>query len=874
MEQRTPTNGPVRFGHLWTVGLVFTAALIMGLPTLRGGFVGGDDRQLVLNHVLVNHPSIGHAMKLFTIIHRDLYQPIPLLTFSAEFALAGALGLLDRGIEGASWLFHGTNVLLHAVNAGLVWLIVFQWYGGRRGPLPDQVGTAPGSTRAERIALGAALIFAVHPLQVEVVAWINGRMMLLSTLFFLAALWSQEQWLRRRGWGWATLTVALVAACGMSKVRVALPLVMVSYCVARRVRVSRGLLGLWSVGAVITALLAWVNIQATSQAGMFEGAATSLQGPRPARVAMALAWYARHYLWPTGLAAWYPSPGAVAWSDPIVLTAVAVMLPTLGLVGWAMVRWPVSRLGFGWFFLTLAATLPIIPTRGTLAADRYMYLPMVGLVWVTAAAFSFSFDRLRRRFRGLAVRACAIAPGVVVLAAMIATSWYVGSFYETYLSKTQRLADLFPQTPHVWERVAWSYVSLGAYDQAIATARKELVHDDPELRSDVFGVIGLAQIKMGDLEEGLASLAHAVDIAPENLLARHRLARALADAGRIDPAVEHWDAVVKQAPGFNPAVHGLAAACHDLGRTDRARELYRQALANNPYDVVATLGLAQMDIEAGTPDSLGAAESRLDALLEWMPENTAARTNLGVVLARLGDVRGAARVYRQVLDVEADNVTALINLAEIYAAGAEPRRAIPLLRAASDLVATLAEATAIHDGFAGQGLFGEASEMWRRLGDRKPSLAGVAGEFEVWARLCAAHNAQAATRALADARAELQQDTDAPLPLATAALASLTLGRGVDALDYAQRLSGPRPPAVSVRKRLLGALSRFDEAHPNRGWTFCIASVLVLADGSIDAAKLSADLCSQHCSESACHEAARRITEDVARQERGRTKRP
>src|SRR3990170_2047086 len=86
------------------LGLVL-AAFVMGIPTLRGGFVGGDDHRLVLNHVFVNHPSLAHALQLFTIVHRDLYQPLPLLTFSGEFALANLFHLFDSGVEGGAWLF-------------------------------------------------------------------------------------------------------------------------------------------------------------------------------------------------------------------------------------------------------------------------------------------------------------------------------------------------------------------------------------------------------------------------------------------------------------------------------------------------------------------------------------------------------------------------------------------------------------------------------------------------------------------------------------------------------------------------------------------------------------------------------------------------
>ena len=81
-------NSRLGYFLLGCVALV-GAGLVVGWPALDGGFLGSDDEHLILNHALVNHPSLAHAVKLFTISHRDLYQPIPLLTFQIEFALFG-----------------------------------------------------------------------------------------------------------------------------------------------------------------------------------------------------------------------------------------------------------------------------------------------------------------------------------------------------------------------------------------------------------------------------------------------------------------------------------------------------------------------------------------------------------------------------------------------------------------------------------------------------------------------------------------------------------------------------------------------------------------------------------------------------------------
>ena len=129
-------------------------ALVMAAPSLLGGFLTGDDIHLVRDHVLVNRPSFDHLVKLFTIPHRDLYQPLPLVTFAVNFAMIRWLGLAPTavGADAGAWVFHLTNVLIHALNALLVWRLI-RGVTGRAAP-----------------ALVAGVLFAVHPLNVECVA--------------------------------------------------------------------------------------------------------------------------------------------------------------------------------------------------------------------------------------------------------------------------------------------------------------------------------------------------------------------------------------------------------------------------------------------------------------------------------------------------------------------------------------------------------------------------------------------------------------------------------------------------------------------------------------------------------------------------------
>ncbi len=274
------------------------AGLVVGWPALDGGFLGSDDEHLILNHALVNHPSLAHAVELFTISHRDLYQPIPLLTFQIEFAICSTelwTTWFGGTVDVLAATMHRTNLAIHILNGLLVWVLLRRLAGGRFVPLM------------------MALLFVVHPLAVECFAWLNGRMIMLSTTFSLASLilfdrgWEQcslaagdprglkpaarKGSARPRqvpapakslGVGSVLLIVGVlvcVVLAMMSKVRPGLPLLFGLLALWRRPRPDRKT---WFVVGAVAALAVCftaVNIDMTRDSRMFEGADRQLQGP-------------------------------------------------------------------------------------------------------------------------------------------------------------------------------------------------------------------------------------------------------------------------------------------------------------------------------------------------------------------------------------------------------------------------------------------------------------------------------------------------------------------------------------------------------------------------------------------------------------------
>jgi tetratricopeptide (TPR) repeat protein len=859
-------TGPSQSSLPWgALALVAGLALIMGARTIDGSFVGGDDFRLVLNHVLVNRPSVDHALQLFKIVHRDLYQPIPLLSFSLEFAIGRPLGFFDQGPQAGAWFLHLNNVLLHAINACLVFLMV------RR------------LSRYTSAALIAGVLFAVHPLQVEVVAWINGRMMLLSTLFALLTILAWARWLntRRGGLGWAILTLLFVLLCGISKIRVSIPVLMLLAvpfvdtpagatwrehlgAMLQRPRFTRRLLPVWLLAGLITGILLIINVQATAGAEMFSGAAANLHGPRPVRILLALAFYFEKFVWPSGLASWYPAPEVVSWVSGHTGRALLVVVPTLAALTLAFWRLPATRFGIAWFFAAIASTLPVAPSRNMLAADRYMYLPIIGFAWLIGVLW-VKLDAHRPADRPwFARRGVPILVGSALVIAMVGTAWHVGATYRAPIPKASRIAELFPHQPHVWERTGWSYYNRGLelrdagdwndaaadFQRAIELAQREMVHDDSYVQSEALQLTAMARLQLGDAEEAIRLLHEAMKLEPDEPGLKARLADVYEDLGRFEEAAALCEEALAASARHNPTIKRLARLYRRLDRPADARRWYEKALENNEYDVDAHLSLVELDLEEATPQSYVLALRRLDAVIGWMPDDTAVRTNRALVLQRLGRASEAVHAYEAIVKDDPQALAALLNLASLYQQQHRTSKAVACFRQAVALgLPDLATAEAVHEGLAAAGRLPEAQAMWTQYVRRFPAEP-AARAMAAWscARIGDLDGARTHLAALdAGSRARI------PMVDATTVLLALYEQGAAESLSALERVCQPGPAATKARRRLLRALEQYDARQPGDVWTYCLTARLLQVDpGNQEAAKFFTDLARKNCNDSAC----------------------
>ncbi len=800
--------------------------------------MSGDDVHLVLNHVLVNHPSLAHALELVCIVHRDLYQPVAMLSFSLDFVTIDLLSLTPgaTGPDAGAWVFHLTNVVIHAAAGVLVFWLFARVSG----------------TRA--VAAIAGLLFAAHPYAAEVVAWLNGRMMLLATLFALAALVSLDAYLVRGRWWHAVLALVFVVLAMSSKVRVELPVLTLILPLARHRWPARRWWGLFAAIVVVTAGFTALNVASTSASEMFEGAAEKLQGSRLARTVLVLAWYIQHYVAPVNMSPWHPPETLVVWSHADMPLAVVTLALVGGAVGWSWKYTRVGVLGLLWFVAAVASTLPLVPSRDVMAADRYVYLPNVGLHWVTAAALVWAVGQVRRRIGRRAVGHVAAALGLVGLCCLVPYTWHVETYYRSNLAKAMRIAELYPDEPGVWEDIGWAHYRDGQYGDAIEAARVEIEKHPGKTACEPLQLIGMAEYRQGRVEEGIATLCQAIEVDPAYGKSYSRLGQVYYELGRYPEAEENYLRAVESMPEYLPAVQALGHLYRKIGRLDEAARWFERGLELNRFDPVSTMALAEMEMETG---DLGDAAVRFERLLGWQPENHVARTNLGVCYVRLGRMADAVDAYETVLADEPGAVTAALNLAHLKADLGDPAGAIALLgQACAHAPTDRAVLIAGHDLLARLGRLREAGVMWADAIRREPDAPDLAAWY-AWTSALAGQWAPARD----GAASALGKDEGQCLALAALVLVEMAAGRPEEADGHLSRLLAVPPQPPDAWMRLQRAVAQIGERSPDDPWPYYVMGRILLATGEAEAGRRALEEFSARCSDATWQRRARELME-------------
>jgi tetratricopeptide (TPR) repeat protein len=633
----------------------------------HAGFIWDDDDHLTANPAM----TAPHGLRMiWSSLAVSRYYPLTLTTFWVQRRFWGLNPMP----------YHLVNIALHAINGILVFLVL------RRLRV--------------RAAWLAAMLWVLHPVNVESAAWITELKNTQSgALFFLAVLcFLRFETTATNGW------YALALLCGLAAMlskpsTVVLPLAMLLCLWWERGGWSRSDRG-WRRAdlrriapffILASGMSAWTVIEQRGHILRAGTAEWKLSMPERLVIAGKAVWfYAAKLFWPVPLAFVYPR-----WA--VDAEALSSWMPLAGLVVVAIVLWVWRRqvwaraglFGFGFF---VAALLPVLGFfdvyyfRYSFVADHFQYLASVGLIAVVASGAAMVCDRAGRLGRQIGAVAAA-----VVLLLLAALTWRQGHIY---CDVETLWRDTLTKNPQCW-----------------------MAHNN----------LGATLASLGRVPEAMGQYEQALRINPDSATAHNDLGSALTGQGRLPEAIAHYEQALRLKPNYPEAHNNLGAALMREGRLQEAISHYEQALRLRPAYPEAHYYLANALIRLGKVQE---AIGHYEETLRLQPDFADAYNNLAWLLATHAPAQGGNAARSVTLAQRAceltDNRRAgyLDTLAAAYAAAGRFSEAVAAAQKAIELARAAGQPKSVEAFEARLELYRSGQAYFQTVGDGESSEAG------------------------------------------------------------------------------------------------------------------------------------------------------
>jgi len=604
----TPASGPGRKAALVCLLL---AALVLAVfaQSTRFGFVNLDDGKFVEknNHVLRGLSwenlrwvlTAGIGMRS---TDADYWRPVSMTSHMVDVQLFG----LNAGAH------HAMNVGIH-LAAVICLFLVFR-----------------SMTGALWRSFFVAAVFAIHPLHVESVAWVTERKDVLSGLFFVLTLGAYLRLLRRRfAWGNYLLVVLLFALGLMSKpIVVTLPCVLLLldyWPLERFASVPRKRLLLEKAPLFVMSAVAGMVTTTGPGCVLDDKLAAVPWYLCAANAFVSYATYLRQTLWPTSLACFYPHP-----HSEVSLIQMSLSLAVLaGVSAWVFQqrRRRYLTVGWLWYLGVLVPVIGFLQAGSQARADRYTYLPLIGLAIMAAWGAADWAGSQTQRQRLLAWFA------TVILALLAVGAFRQAIYWKDSQTLWTRAIQVTGENSRAQYHFGNALADAGRTDEAIIKYRESL-RIDPDY-PDAHTNLGSCLAMMGKTEEGLEHLHRAIELEPNLAFNHFNIGNVHLRAGQIDAAIASFEKSLAIDPGLLPAHNNLGVLLFQLGRTEEAIR-------------------------------------HLTKVLDLSPTPASAHSNLGVVLLKSGRIREAMSHYETALRLNPNETAALSNLAWVLATSPDP----------------------------------------------------------------------------------------------------------------------------------------------------------------------------------------------------------
>ncbi|MBT3921997.1 MAG: tetratricopeptide repeat protein [Nitrospina sp.] len=518
--------------------LLVAATLAVYWPTQDHEFINYDDKEYITENWNVksklSQKSIAWA---FTTSHAANWHPVTWLSHIVDYQFYRSN---PKG-------HHLTNLFFHIANALLLFLILFRITGASW-----QSGFV-------------ATLFALHPFNVESVAWVAERKSVLSTFFWFLTMWAYIHYAKKPGikrYGLVALFFALGLMSKPMLVTLPLVLLMMDYWPLRRLKFendeghnevtekySDKKMDFWHLVwekiplFLLTTVSSIVTVVVQKSGGAVQNMEAYSLSARITNAMVSYIVYLKKAVWPKELALFYPHPGnSLAIWKGILCGMVLVGISAIAIK--FIRKAPYFAFGWFWYLGTLAPVIGFVQVGGQAMADRYAYVPLIGIFIMVAWGVPELLAKWRNRDKVLVVLA-----GIYIPVLMILT----------------------------WNQVSHWKNSISVFRHAIKVTDKE--HPNFAL---VHANLGSALSAERKTAEAIFHFKKALHLEPNFTLAHNNLGNALFDAGKTDDAISHYKLAIKLKPDYAAAHNNLGIALSNSGKTDEAISHYKKAIKFKP----------------------------------------------------------------------------------------------------------------------------------------------------------------------------------------------------------------------------------------------------------------------------------------------------
>ncbi len=587
---------------LWISLAILVAIFAAYSSVVYFGFVAFDDPSYVVNNLRLRDGLASRNLSwIFLSFRPDNWFPLTRLSLILDYQTFGLA---------AGW-YHAENVLIHAAAA----LLLF--------------GFLRRATGARWCSALVAFMFALHPLHVESVAWISERKDVLCAFFWFATLWAWWRYIEKPSRGRYLGALAWFCLGLMSKpMIVTLPflLVLLDVWPFRRAVSPNLISGIVKKlpekipFMILSGAVMWITMQAQQQA-VLNPASPFV---RVENTLISAAAYICDTFWPAHLWAAYAYPASLpvwqAAAAAIVLVAISIFaLRRLSDRPWLATGWL-------WFIVTLAPVIGLVQVGGQARADRYMYVPMVGLsimiVW-GLAEFVAGRPSVRPWAAGLSLAACA---------SMGVATWNQTQYWKDTDTLFQHAIQMDPGNYLAWNYLGHALLESGSFpSEAISCFRNALA-----IRPDIAAThnnLAVILSRQGKTEDALAEYQEALRLNPDFVVAHVNLAGALAQHGQILNAINEYEIALSLNPSDINAQISLGTLLANRGDLAEGIPHVREAVRLDPTDKTAQLLLGQMLV--ASPGHASEAIAHLNEALRLDPNYAKAHASLADALLQL-----------------------------------------------------------------------------------------------------------------------------------------------------------------------------------------------------------------------------------------------